>query len=176
MPPTNYNIKILWDDSIAAYRVSTPFSPQFVELLKQLIPAGARAWDIQTKVWTVEEKYGVPIFDLCARIWSPQNILFVDAVAQAAAKAATAFHAQQNTQAQPSNYQYVPPKITKGDPLDLVMLNFFKTLPYDAAKAAYRNAALLLHPDRQGGSADKMTVLNMTWTRIEQEYYGKVKP
>src|ERR1700688_1259578 len=55
------SVKILWDDSVAAYRVATPYSSNFVELLKQQIPIASRVWDPIAKIWTIEDQYGDPM-------------------------------------------------------------------------------------------------------------------
>ena len=169
--------KILWDDSVQAYRVATPYNPSFVELLKQLIPIPDRVWDPQTKIWTVSEQYSLPIKELVVKIYGSGNVTFVSKqqaaqVAAQRAAAAAAYQAQAQQQ-QTQAYQYVPPKTpqVRGEPLDLVMLVFLKTLPYEAAKAAYRRAALELHPDKNGGDATRMTALNASWARIEKEFY-----
>jgi len=58
-------------------------------------------------------------------------------------------------------------------PLDSVLLTFVKLLPYTAAQAAFRKAAMELHPDKNGGNGDRMSALNASWTRIETEFYRK---
>jgi hypothetical protein len=171
--------KILWDDSVDAYRVATPYNPEFVELLKQLIPGPARVWDKVAKIWTVTEPYVNAVKDLIEKIYGKQNVTFVSKqhAAQIAAQrvaAAAAYQAQAASGAS-SNYQYVPPKqpMQSGGSLDTAMLLFCKTLTYEAAKAAYRRAALELHPDKNAGDSSKMTVLNTSWARIEKEFYQR---
>jgi hypothetical protein len=46
---------------------------------------------------------------------------------------------------------------------------FARLLPYRAAKAAYREAARLFHPDL-GGSNRKMQELNVAWERVRNYY------
>jgi len=165
------NARVLWDDSVQAFRVSTPYNPQFVELLKQLIPAGSRAWDPSSKIWTIEEKFGLPVKDLCDKVWGTGSTQFMDRGAMAAAQAK-----QQAAYAQYAQYPYTapPPRPpVRGDSIDIVLLSFIKLLPYEAARSAYRKAATELHPDKQGGKAELMTALNATWARIEAEFYKK---
>jgi hypothetical protein len=171
------SVKILWDPSVAAYRVSTPYNPQFVELLKQLIPVADRIWDTQQKIWTIAEGFYQPVKDLCSKIWGQGSTTSVSRTEHEAFEAQqAAAQAQAQAQAAQGAYQrYVPPTRTKGEPLDIVLLQFAKVLPYEAARAAYRNAAMQLHPDKNGGDSTKMTALNVCWQRIEAEYYGKAK-
>lgn len=178
------NCKILWDNSVQAFRVSTPYNPNFVELLKQIIPIADRVWDPQTKIWTLHEKYGVPIFELCKKIYGAASVQYMDRAAIAAAEAAAnakfnQYQAAQQAQAGAWTNQYQappPPRLpVRGDSLDVVLLNFVKLLPYDAAQAAYRKAAMALHPDKpeNSGNSDRMSALNACWARIEAELYRK---
>ena len=62
-------IKIWWDTTVDAYRVVTPYRPQFVDLLKQLIPSSDRGWDGTSKTWTITEKFLPAVKDLAERIF-----------------------------------------------------------------------------------------------------------
>lgn len=161
-------VRILWDESAQAFRVSTPYKPQFVDTLKTLIPSGERAWDRDNKIWTVVEKYGVPVKGLCEQVWGASNVMYVDRAAMAQQQAA-ARHAQQ-AQAQQANYQYVAPPV-KGDPLDTVMATFVKMLPFEVAKKAFHGAAMAHHPDKNGGDGSKMNTLNVAWDRLRSEFW-----
>jgi hypothetical protein len=58
-----------------------------------------------------------------------------------------------------------PDSASASDPL----ADFARLLPYRAARAAYREAARMLHPDH-GGSNLKMQELNAAWERL-RDYY-----
>jgi hypothetical protein len=172
--------RVLWDESVGAYRVSTPYSASFVDLLKQLIPIADRVWDPQAKLWTVAERFALPIKNLCEQVWGTPNVQFMDRNAWLAAQAkqAQAYAAYQASQSSSAANAYIPPPPpprtpVRGEPIDIVMLNFVKLLPYDAAQAAYRKAAVAFHPDHNGGDGSKMSALNATWQRIEAEHFGK---
>jgi hypothetical protein len=152
----NNSVKIWWDTSVQAYRLVTPYNANFVELLKQLIPASDRLWDPQSKTWTVTERILAPTRQLVERIFkSPAAFISREQAERAAAS-------------QPS----AAAPIGKLSARDEVLLAFVRLLPYDAARRAYREAAQALHPDH-GGSMESMTQLNMLWTRLENEFYQK---
>jgi len=56
------------------------------------------------------------------------------------------------------------------------LAEFAALLPFEAAQAAYRAAARILHPDHGGGTL-KMQQLNVAWSRVESFYasLGNVK-
>lgn len=148
MPP-NSNARIWWDASVNAYRMTTPYNATFTEMLKQLIPYGEYQFNRDTKVWTFLEKYLHPIKALVDKTFGPS--ITIDRASQEKASQ--------------------PPAI-KTAPIDNVILQFFKLLPYDAVRKAYQLGAFTHHPDR-GGDMGKMTDLNSCWQRIEQEFFKK---
>lgn len=153
-PQTKTNIKctIQWDQDVDAYIVSTPFSRQFVDFIKIAIPVSDRVWEPEKKVWYIKESYFSVVHDVARKVWSDSEIVVIlksDVQAQQAKK--TSIEA-----------------VSKA-PLNDVIVQFVKALPKDSLKAAYRNAALALHPDRNGGDGSKMAVLNTLWARLEQD-------
>ncbi len=56
--------------------------------------------------------------------------------------------------------------------LEDAIIEFFRLLPFEAAKAAYRLAIQELHPDR-GGDPVKAARLNAAWQRIESEIFKR---
>ena len=150
-------VKIIYDSSVQAYKVRVPYSKEFLDAMRQLIPVANRMWDPLTKTWTVSEAFGLPIKSLCDRVWGSTSVMFIDAAHQQS-------HSANQTQT---------PIVRRNAPLDEVLLTFVKLLPYNAARKAYLFAAQELHPDKQGGDSTKMTSINAAWTRIEQEFYRK---
>ena len=148
--PPQIKVRIWWDVSIAAYRISVPYHEAFIDFLKATVPAGKRAFDPSTKIWTFEESYLQLIETAAKAIWSPTEINIV-------------------TRAQTA--QNLPATAT-ASPLASMCEQFVRALPYEAAKKAYQIAAMQLHPDR-GGSAEQMSLLNVSWSRLEKELYGK---
>lgn len=144
------NARIWWDSQISAYRMTSPFNPQFNELFKNLIPFSDRNWDKETKIWTITERYFAPTKTLLDKMFGNVQAITKEMAEKAAA----------------------PPPV-KTLPIDGVLMSFMKLLPYEAAQKAYRAAAIVLHPDR-GGDMEKMANLNACWQRLEIEFY-KVK-
>lgn len=156
MTPQPAQIRIWWDTSVSAYRITSPYNKQLVDTLKSHIPHSDRSYDEVTKTWTIVERQLAPLQALLKMI-GLQYILISKQQADAA-------NAASNTQS---------PAAGRGRPLDAVIIEFVRMLPYDAAKTAYRKAAMELHPDKQSGDSSKMTTLNAAWDRIAKEVYGQ---
>lgn len=149
-------IKIWWDTTVDAYRVVTPYRPQFVDLLKQLIPSSDRGWDGTSKTWTITEKFLPAVKDLAERIFGGVAVIISKAQAQAAQ--------------QPPP----PPRGGAATPVGRLIEEWFQLLPYEAARRAYRDGAMALHPDR-GGSMETMSKFNSLWQQIEKLHFQKEK-
>jgi hypothetical protein len=150
------NIRIWWDASIQAYRLSSSWNNQLVDCLKSSIPATERSFDPQSKIWTYIEKHHDNLVKLLRAIG-------MDPVVVSRQQTEAASGASQ----QAGSTSSAP---ARSATLDSVLCTFMRTLPYDAAQAAYRKASMILHPDR-GGSMEAMSALNVAWTRIEKELY-----
>lgn len=143
--------KIWWSEDIQAYYVSTPCSKEFVDFIKIAVPVSDRAYDPSTKHWTISEKWLSVVADTAKKVWrSPGDVVIIDKKATQAAS--------------------LPPPV-RSQKIDDIYLDFVKLLSFDALQAAYRKAALELHPDKlgPGGDMTKMTRLNELFTRIKQE-------
>ena len=127
----------------------TPFNRSFVDALKALAPGGDRIWDADKKTWMISERIVLLVKDLAEKSFRVQATFISKQQAQNAS---------------------APPRTTTVAPIDKLMLDFFRLLPYNAARKAYQIAAMELHPDR-GGSLEKMTQLNAAWARIEKEFF-----
>lgn len=157
MTPTQPTIRIWWDTNVAAYRLTSPYSKELVDILKKKIPVSDRSFDPQTKIWTFTEQWLTPLTSLL-KAFSWQATVITRAQAEAASQG------QSKTSSSPA----------KQSKLDDVLVQFVRLLPFEAAQSAYRKAAMLLHPDRGGtGSMEKMQALNVAWTRLEKELYGQ---
>jgi hypothetical protein len=159
MTPQPANIRIWWDAAIQAYRLSSPYNKTLVDALKQHIPASDRSFDEQTKQWIITERYFDPIKNVFTLIGLKAVIITrqqVETTTQTASTGANGNAVSRQRQ-----------------PLDAVIVEWVRLLPYDAAKAAYRRAALDLHPDKNQGNASRMTSLNAAWDRIAKEVYGQ---
>jgi hypothetical protein len=163
-PPTT--IHITWNCDMDAYQITTPFRREYVDLLKQLIPASSRSYNDKTRTWSVTEQYLGPVQALSEKIFATKAYVVTrteaeKARAAAAANAATSGHGSVSTGL----------RLT---PLDNAILQFTKLLPFEAAQKAYREAAMRLHPDRNmDGTMENMTLLNTTWKTLCKDLYGK---
>ena len=143
-------VKIFWDVNVGAYRMVTPYNPAFVELLKQAMPASDRMWDATSKTWTLTEKYLDKVRALAEQCFHTTAVVVTRQQSEAASM----------------------PRTVAASPLDQIIVEFFRLLPYGAAQKAFRQAAMELHPDR-GGDISKMSALNAAWQRLEKDLYGK---
>jgi hypothetical protein len=166
---TKSGIRIWWDESVQAYRLVTPYRPDFVELLKQLIPASDRAWDADTKTWTITEKMLGPTKDLAERIFKTNSVVITRQMAQQAQGAGPSGESNPRSGRDSAG-------VRKGEasPIGKLIEEWFQLLPYEAAKKAYREGALQLHPDR-GGSLETMSRFNSLWQQIEKLHFLKEK-
>lgn len=157
MSPTQTSVRIWWDASVSAYRLSSSYNKDLVDALKSQIPASDRSMDSRTKIWTFTEKWLTPI-QATIKLINAQLTLITRAQAEQARVGATGAGAGAGSSSR--------------RPIDAVIVDFVKLLPYDAAQSAYRKAAMLLHPDR-GGSMESMSALNAVWERIQKEVFNQ---
>jgi hypothetical protein len=146
--------RVWWDKDISAYRASFPFKPQLVEFLKQNVPASDRTFDPTTKIWTFTEQYldgTVKFLHIC--FGSGEVAVVTRQQFEASSRPPTGSVRVSNT-------------------IDGALAEFMKLIPYESARAAYRHAAVIMHPDR-GGDLEKMSKMNALWTRIQKETYGQ---
>jgi hypothetical protein len=155
MPPVT-NVRVWWDASVSAYRVSFPYNKELVEFLGKQIPVSDRHWDSQTNIWTCVERTLTPLLAFFKLLGVTANVITRQQMEQQAAQQ----QARGSITAQ------------RVKPLDTVLCEFMRLLPYTAAQTAYRKAAMELHPDR-GGDAAKAAALNDSWSRIAKEVYGQ---
>lgn len=149
--PRDARCRIWWTPELKLYQISAPFNRDLIEFLKRTIPAGRRHFDDQTKFWGFGEEYLKPVRLLVERLW-PGGVK-VETKEDATRQANTAA------------------RLAKKSPSDM-SAEFLALLPFEAAQAAYKKAAILFHPDR-GGDPSKMTQLNSLWDRIQKEVYKK---
>jgi len=157
--PTQPQIRIWWDATVAAYRMTSPYNRALVDATKSHIPASDRKFDEATKQWIFTEKY-LDAFTALLKTVGFQFVLVTRQQVEANAGAGN-----NGTRTGSSMYSRCS--------IDNVIIEFVRLLPYDAAKAAYRRAALELHPDKQQGDGSRMASLNATWERIAKEVYGQ---
>jgi hypothetical protein len=143
------NVRIWWDQAVNAYRMTVPYNPSFNETFKTLIPHSDRAWSPDSKTWTITENYFNATKSLVEKIFGNATVITRSAQEKASQ----------------------PPPV-KTAPIDQVLLQFVRLLPYDAARRAYLLAANALHPDK-GGDMTKMADLNACWQRLEKEWFNK---
>jgi len=153
--------RIFWDCTLGGYVVSSSYNDKFINGLKYVIPASERHFDSATKLWHLTENYGQVVKNIAETMFSAAEVSFVSK--------------QVAEQARASQRSAPPPPVVGVmlAPLDKLLLEFMRLLPYEAARAAFRTAATSMHPDKQSGDATKMADLNAFWNQISREVYGK---
>lgn len=142
---------IYWDKDIQAYHMKMPYMAKLIEFLKRQIPHSNRQFDETTKVWTFTEEY------------LDGTVAFAKLCFGNSEVAITTREMVERTST---------PIIASRSPIGDVCYQFMKAIPYEAARKAYREAAVRLHPD-QGGDMAVMSNVNALWTKIEKEVYGQ---
>jgi len=146
-------VRIWWDTSIGAYRLSSPYSKELVEGLKGFIPVSDRSFDPSTKIWTITERYLTPVQAMLLRLRMQPTVI-------------TRQQAEQASQSSPQQ--------TRGIPVTDALTRFCKLLPYEAMRKAYLIASMSMHPDK-GGNMDIYTEFNSLWQRLEKEFWMVTK-
>jgi hypothetical protein len=140
---------------VDAYSVVAPYEPNFVEFIKVKIPGLDRAWDTNKKVWFVKEKWLDLLQVLATELWGAQSV-----VIQTRESVEDALRHQREAQHN-AIIAALPER-------ERALYEFLLALPNEAVQAAYRKAAMLLHPDRNGGDGEKMSKLNEAWSKLEK--------
>src|SRR5271163_929534 len=159
---------LFWDTSVQAYRLRLlgdySKTEKVVAFLKAQIPASDRSLDIKddpiTKrkdyTWTFIEKYYDGTVKFLELVYGKGNISYITK--------------QQVEAAQQARQSAVTPRSTS--PIASDCYEFMRTIPFEAAQKAYREAALRCHPDR-GGNMEQMSKINALWTKLQKELYGQ---
>jgi len=147
---------ITWDSAAGVYSIATPYEPNFVEFIKAKIPGAQRAWDPGTKLWTVEEHWLDVLQTLATELWGAGAVQVTTR-----ANVEDAEREQRESQKQ-AIMASLPPR-------ERALVEFVTALPFEAVQAAYRKAALALHPDRNPTDGEAMAKLNAAWTKVEKE-------
>lgn len=147
-----------WDMPRSAYGVKCEYQPNFIEFIKAKIPASDRVWDPNVKTWFIKEPWFDVMVELAQQLWPGAVAVITRSQSEAA------WTAQENARkaALAAQRQAVL------GPFESALLDFCSLCDEDALRAAYRKAALTLHPDR-GGDKDTMAKLNASWFVVEQE-------
>jgi hypothetical protein len=156
--------RIWWDVPSQAYVISLAYNEKAVEALKGLIPSGDRNFDPSTKFWYVKEQYGESLRSLFGSAFGIHAVSF------------TSKQVAEQAQQPPSQRAFGsagPLLNTSTGTTEDAIVAFFSLLSFDAAKQAYRRAAMDLHPDKQSGDGTKMSKLNDLWARLEKEYFKR---
>lgn len=158
-PPTTTATRctITWDAAARVYMVNTPYDSNFVEFIKAKIPGKERAWDPGTKTWTVEERWLDVLQLLATELWTADAVKVITRE-----QVETELRVQQEAQ-RSAIIATLPER-------ERAIYEFITALPFEAVQAAYRKAALALHPDRNPTDGEAMSKLNAAWTKVEKEF------
>jgi hypothetical protein len=152
-------ITIVWDSTVSAYRMTSPWIKELKEFMSAQMPHSDRDWDANTKTWTFVEK----------QLPNVQNLLKLLGLTATVMLRQQVEAAQQQQQQQANTHAQAVVR----NAIEPVVMQFVRTVPYDAMKKAYLLASLALHPDKVGGDGTQQATLNTAWQRIEKEIYGK---
>ena len=159
--------QLFWDTSVQAYRLKMhgdwAKTEKIVAFLKQQIPHSDRNLDVnidpktQKKdyTWTFTEKYFDGTVKFLHLVFGSGEVAVITRAQVEAAQAPR-----------------LPLSGAASNPTAQACYEFMKSIPFEAAQKAYREAAIRLHPDR-GGNMEQMSTVNALWTRIQKEIYGQ---
>lgn len=137
----NIICKAVYDETLDAWRIFSPYSKTYIEELKHEIPAGARSWDALNKAWMIVDEF-IDIIDiLCLKHFGGKLNRVVP------------------------QSQLPPAQLTSSRDL---FEKFLKLCPTNAVKKLYLAAISELHPDK-GGDPDKAKELNILYANIKVE-------
>jgi hypothetical protein len=191
----NNKVVIEWDSSIDAYRLSAPFDPILINIIKATIPTSDKLYTgALSKQWLFKEQYLLGIKQYCEIKWPGCVTVIYNPLAP-------------GMQAQNANSQAANPKpklICQGCKLEVPLilqstqlcaacsikkqnqnsalsksgsteannaLAFCKLVPYNLMRKAYLGAIQELHPDK-GGNSDKASELNAMWKYLQENIYN----
>lgn len=157
---TQVRITITWEPAARVYKVVVPYDENFIEFIKAKIPGNKRAWDGSQKCWFVDEDVINVLVVLGTELWTADAVVF-----HSREEVEKAEREQREAQRQ-AVLNALPPR-------ERAAMEFIELCTTDALKAAYRKAALELHPDRASGDAERMTKLNAAWAALEKELSQK---
>lgn len=119
--------------------VSFPYDPDYVEIIKRVVPKGSRSYNANTKAWTIGSHYRRTLenaFDQLERIRANRY----DTPPQRAAHHGTR-------------------------PLDDVFRELFTLIPEHLRTPTHRALMKVAHPD-VGGDTEMAKALNMAWAEV----------
>ena len=154
-----------WDVARSAYSVKAEFQPNFIEFIKAKVPVSDRVpeYDSVTrkfKCWYIKEAWFDILFELACQLWTANGVSVITRE-----NAERAWREQEAARAAMLKAQ----RDAVLGPLESALLAFCELCSADALKAAFRKAAIELHPDKQGGDQERMARLNASWFIIETE-------
>lgn len=173
-----------YEASVDAYKVNFSFRNYkrdlegVINFIKTSVPSAERTYDPKTYTWYINEKYYAPLIQVLLSLgW--------DCDTKISKKQFEDFKKKQEEAAKAAGHSYQTRQRDKNEELSIfreilsnvgITTNGLENLSLDEAKKLYRRAAILLHPDRNKDNpiaAEKMSILNSTWTFLQEGYYIK---
>lgn len=176
-----------YEASIDAYKINFSFRNYkrdlegVINFIKTSVPSADRTYDPKTYTWYINEKYYDPLIQVLSSLgW--------DCDTKISKKQFEDFKKKQEEAAKAAGQAFSTRTRDKNEELSIfreilsnvgITTNGLENLSLNEAKKLYRRAAILLHPDRNKDNpiaAEKMSILNSTWTFLqdpEKGYYIK---
>jgi hypothetical protein len=152
------NVSIVWDMTINAYKLSSSFNDELRQFLSKQIPVSDRYWKADTREWIYVERQHKPILAFLALMGMSPTVVDRKTVED------------QVKNSQQANQRKSGSNGASGSGF---AVEFIRLIPFDIMQKAFRQTAMQLHPDKNGGDGSKMSELNSAWDKIQKEIYGK---
>ncbi len=161
---TSSQCSFTWDVPRSAYAVTAGYQPNFIEFIKAKVPVSDRVPEYDSitrkfKCWYIKEAWFDVLHELASQLWP--GAVYVLSKQQAE----DAWRAQEKARADALAAQ----RQAVLGPFESALLDFCSLCDIDALRRARNAMAITLHPDKQGGDADKMAKLNASWYIVETE-------
>lgn len=171
--------RLIYEEALQGYSLKFSYDKGIIEFIKKTIPSNKRTTSGPPDwIWYFDASY----FDIVKLLFDAHRDFKLTIVTKDEVEAMRQKHEQESQHVyRPQEYsievelkkftdllRLLPNIVTNGN-----FTNEVKNWSRDEAIKAYRKAAMLLHPDRNGGDGSKMSELNSVWGFLKEGYYIK---